>query len=121
MAITELYSGTVQVSASASEFSLVTQAYGSGASVTTDGIIQVFLDLNELQNGNIYDFKIKEKITSGGTQRTVHYETLAHAQGAAPGYAAPALVLMHGWDATLTLTNGGGSAQSIGWSIRQIA
>lgn len=116
MAISEPYSGNATISAT--EISIV-----SGTStlqvVTDDGLYQPFLDLNALADGDVFEFKIYEKVDSAATQRVVHYETLANAQGKALNYAAPSLLLIHGWDMTIKKLSG--TDRIIRWSIRKVA
>ena len=117
MAITELYTGTLTVSTT--ELSLV-----SGTSTlqsnTTAGVYQVFLDMNALANGDVFELRIKEKVTSAGTQRVIANFTLSDAFGADNAvWASPSLILMHGWDVTIDKTIG--TDRSIPYSIRQVA
>jgi hypothetical protein len=115
VAIAELYSGSETVSTT--EHSLTTDTAGPDVD-TTDGVIQVWLDLNALAKGDVYQFRIYEKVTSGGTQRVVFETRFANAQ-TAPIWVSPSLILMHGWDATLDKISGADAA--ITWSIRQVA
>jgi hypothetical protein len=117
MAITEVYTGTLTVSTT--ELSLVS---GTSVlqSVTDDGVYQVFLDLNAVANGDVFELRIKEKVTSAGTQRTIATFTLSDAFGADNAvWASPSLILMHGWDVTMDKTVG--TDRSIPYSIRRVA
>ena len=69
MAIAELYSGSATISTT--EISLVSGT-SSLQSDATDGIYQVFLDLNALANGDVFELKVKEKVRSADTQRVTH-------------------------------------------------
>jgi hypothetical protein len=117
MAITQAYVGSATVSTT--EFSLVNGSTTSADIGSSTGIYQLFMDLANMDDGTVYALKIKERVTSVSTQQTVHYETLAHAQGTAVNYATPALVLMHGYDFTFQLVTG--SATVVAWSIRKTA
>ena len=117
MALSEAYTGTN--GSWGTEYSL-TNASTSIAAQTTDGIYQVFLDLNALALGDTYEFRMYEKVRSSDTQRVAHISTFSHAQGAdnAIFMSIPAQ-LANGWDFTLKRT--AGSDRTITWSIRQIA
>lgn len=115
MAIAELYSGTETVSTT--EWSLTTDTSGPDVD-TTDGVFQCFLDLNALAKGDVYQFRVYEKVTSGGTQRVVFECRFANAQ-TAPVWVSPSLILLHGWDMTLDKISGADAA--ITWSIRQLS
>lgn len=114
MAITEAYTGTATISTA--EYSLP-NASTTLASITDDGVYQVFIDLNNLAVGDEYEIKIKEKVTSAGTQRTVY---TAYQDGVtAEPFVTPSLVLLHGWDVTMRKV--AGTDRSISWSIRKVA
>lgn len=115
MAFTELTSGSSTISAS--EVSLLS-ASTTLQSNTTDGILQVYLELNNFTDTEVYEFKIKEKVTSASTQRVVHYETLAFDPGTSENYVSPPIIVMHGWDATLKKLSG--TDRAIAWSIRLV-
>jgi hypothetical protein len=115
MAITELYSGTETVSTT--EWSMSTDTSGPDAD-TTDGVFQAFVELNNLAAGDIFVFRVYEKVLAASTQRLVFSARFAGVQGA-PVWASPSLVLMHGWD--MTLLRVAGSDRAISWSIRQVA
>ncbi len=114
MAIAELYTGTEAVGAT--EHSLTTDTSGPDAD-TTDGVFQVFLDLNDMVAGDQLQIRIYEKVTSSSTQRIVYEAILTGAQ-AQPVWASPSLILMHGWDVTLDALAG---TITVDWSIRQVA
>lgn len=114
MAISELYAVTETVSTT--EWSFTTDTAGPDAD-TTDGHIQGFFDLNALAAGDEFQFKVYEKIASGGTQRLVYQATLVGVQ-AEPLFVTPMLVLMHGWDMTWKKISG--TDRSIIGSIRSL-
>lgn len=115
MAISEAFTGTETVSTT--EWSLTTDTGGPDAE-TSDGVFQVFLDLNALAAGDLFEFKAYEKVLSGSTQRLVYSARFAGAQGA-PNWASPSLILINGWDMTLKKISG--TDRSIDWSIRKVA
>ena len=115
MAISEAYSGTETVTTT--EWSL-TGDDNSLAAITTDGIYQCFLDLNALAAGDLYVFRVYEKVLSGSTQRLVFSATFGGAQGE-PVWVSPSLILIHGWD--MALLKLAGTDRAIDWSIRSIA
>lgn len=85
---------------------------------TTDGVFQFVADLSAMVAGDIVELRIREKCRSTDTQRLAWYATYAHTQ-AQPLAVSPSLILLHGWDFTLTQTDGTGRA--FPWSIRRAA
>jgi len=114
MAISELYSGTEAVSTT--EHSMTTDTSGPDVD-TTDGVFQIFLDLSDMVAGDELQIRIYEKVRSGDTQRIVAQWSVFGAQ-ADPIWVSPALILMHGWDATLDAIAG---TITVLWSIRSVA
>lgn len=114
MAITELYTGTEAVTST--EWSL-TGDDNSLDAITTDGIFQAFLDLNALAAGDIFRFRIYEKVRGADTQRAIFEAFFANAQANA-NQVTPAMVLMNGWD--MSLFKVAGTDRTITWSIRQL-
>lgn len=114
MAIAELYTGSEAVSTT--EWSLTTDTAGPDAD-TTDGVFQVFLDLNDMVAGDQLQIRVYEKVTGSSTQRIVYEAILTGAQ-AQPVWVSPSLILMHGWDVTLEALAG---TITVDWSIRQVA
>ena len=90
---------------------------GVPTSQTADGIYQALLDLNALAGGDEFQFKIYEKVQSGGTQRLLLQANFVGGQSP-PIYTVPSIILLHGWD--MTLKKIAGSDRAIGWSIRQV-
>lgn len=115
MPIAELYSGTEAVSTT--EWSLTTDTAGPDVD-TTDGVFQVFVDLNALAAGDQYQIKVYEKTRSADTQRVVYQATLSGSQSE-PIWVSPSLILMHGWD--ITLKKLAGTDRTITWSVRQVS
>lgn len=115
MAISQAFSGTETVSTT--EHSLTTDTAGPDVD-TTDGIFQCFLDLSGLAAGDIFVFKVYEKVLSSSTQRVCYEVTFNGVQGA-PVWVSPSLILLHGWDMTLDKISG--TDRAIDWSIRSVA
>ena len=115
MAITEAYAGTETVTTT--EWSLTTDTAGPDAD-TNDGVYQCFLDLNALLKGDVFEFKVYEKVGAASTQRLVYSVRFANAQSE-PVWVGPSLVLLHGWDFTLKKISG--TDRAIDWSVRKIA
>lgn len=114
MAITQLYSGTEAVSTT--EHSLTTDTAGPGAD-TTDGVFQLFLDVNDMVLGDVLQIRCYEQCRSGDAQRKCFEAILRNVQ-ASPLWVSPSLILMHGWDFTLDALAG---TITVLWSIRQVA
>lgn len=115
MAIAEYKTGSATISTT--EYSIVTPGT-TLASDQTDGVFQVFIDFSALLSGDEYEVAVKEKATSGGTQKVIFKATIAGLQGS-PIWVSPSLILMHGWDVTIDKI--AGTDRSISWSIRQVA
>lgn len=115
MPISEAFTGTETVSTT--EWSLTTDTSGPDTT-TTDGVYQIFLDLNALAAGDVFEFKVYEKVLSSSTQRLIFVARFAGVQGS-PVWASPSLILLHGWDVTLKKISG--TDRAIDWSIRQVS
>lgn len=115
MAISEAFSGSETVGTT--EHSLTTDTAGPDVD-TTDGVFQCFLDLSALAKGDLYEFKVYEKVLSSSTQRVVYSVRFANAQSE-PIWVSPSLILIHGWDMTLDKISG--TDRAIDWSIRKVA
>lgn len=114
MAISEAFSGSETVSTT--EWSMTTDTAGPDTD-TNDGIYQAFIDLAALAAGDVFEFRVYEKVLSASTQRLVYSARFAGVQGA-PNWVSPSLILLHGWDATLKKI--AGTDRAIDWSIRKI-
>jgi hypothetical protein len=114
MAITEAFAGSEAVSTT--EHSLTTDTAGPDTE-TSDGVFQVFLDLNDMVAGDQLQVRIYEKVGSASTQRIV-YEAILSGVQASPVWVSPSLILMHGWDVTLDALAG---TITVDWSIRKVA
>lgn len=113
MAITVAYTGTATISTT--EYSLVNNST-TLASSTDVGVYQVFIDTTTMSADDSYSIQIKEKIVSGGTQKSIYTAILDGVQSSP--FVTPTLVLMLGWDVTMTLLTG--TAASIAWTIRKV-
>lgn len=113
MALSEAFSGSETVSTT--EHSLTTDTAGPDVE-TSDGVFQPVLDLSALAAGDVFVFKVYEKVLSGSTQRLLYSATFAGVQ-AQPNWAGPALILLHGWDFTLKKVSG--TDRNIDWSVRK--
>lgn len=115
MAISEAFSGSASISTTEYDLPSASTTLGSQ---TTDGVYQVFLDLNALTSTEEYRLRIYEKTRSSSTQFIVEEVIISGAQ-TQPVYVTPALLLLHGW--TVTLKKNQGTDRTIEWSIRQVA
>lgn len=115
MAITALYENSATISTT--EYSLTNNSTTIAAK-TDDGIFQCFLDLSAMVDGDQFALKVYEKVQSAGTQRLIDHRILTGVQ-AFPHTVLPSLILMHGWDITLTKISA--TDRAIAWSIRQIS
>lgn len=116
MAISEAFSGSASISTT--EYDLPS-ASTTKSSQTTDGIYQLFLNLNAMTSTESYRIRIYEKTISSGSQLVVEEVIVYGAQTTQPIYVTPALLLLHGWTFTVTLLQG--TAKTLEWSIRQVA
>lgn len=85
--------------------------------ITDDGVYQVFIDLANMTVTEQYEITVLEKVTSGGSQRTV-FQSVIFGAGT-PCWVSPSLILLHGWDVQVRKL--AGTDRSLSWSIRQVA
>jgi hypothetical protein len=86
---------------------------------TTAGEFQFFLDLNALTAGTTLKIRVKEKVISGGTIRTILRDFVTGVLATDDfGWASPKLLLINGWDFSIECS---ASTISIPWSIRKLA
>jgi hypothetical protein len=112
--VTESHTNTATISTS--EYSLPNNSAGVAA-ITTDGCFQAFVDFNAITAvADEFEFKLYEKIASGGTQRVIWAPISINKPEV---LVTPASLLLHGWD--MTVAKFVGTDASIPWSIRQIA
>lgn len=103
-------------SISTTEYSLVNNSTSIAAD-TTDGVYQLWLDLNALTATEEYELKGYEKVQGAGTQRMFMHAYILGVQSEA-NYVSPSVMLGNGWDWTLKKL--AGTDRTIGWSIRQV-
>jgi len=117
MAISEAFNGSASIGTT--EYDLPSASTTISAQ-TTDGIYQLFLDLNALTSTEEYRLRIYEKVQSSSTQRVVQEVIFSNAQTTEPVYVTPAILFLHGWTFTVK-QNFGAAARTINWSIRSVA
>jgi hypothetical protein len=116
MAITEAFSGTI-AALGATEYSCPNAAnYSAGSARTEDGVYQVFLDTSDMVAADELRIRIYEKCRAADTQRII-YESFINGV-MADTWVSPSLILLHGWDVTITAIAG---TIAVNWSIRQVA
>ena len=111
MAVTEHASGT-QVATLDTPHTLGTDPD------TTDGVFQLWVDVNAMARLDRTVFRVYEKVLSGGTQRLAANWVLTNEQFDKI-FVSPSLILLHGWKFELEQTDGTGA--SYPWSIRKVA
>lgn len=116
MAISEAFSGSATITTT--EYSCPFNAtYSAATSKTTSGVYQVFLDVADMIPGDQLQIRIYEKCRSADTQRVIYESVLTG--GMADSWVSPSLILMNGWDVTVTTL--AGTTIIVNWSIRQVA
>jgi hypothetical protein len=118
MAISEIYSGTELVT-TAEHY--LTSDTTSISAITTDGIFQLWLDVNDLAMGDILQIRVYEKCRGGspGDIQRVAFEWILRDTHAGELWVSPSLILMHGWDMSLDCL--AGTNVRVHWSIRSVA
>lgn len=117
MAIAEIYNNSATIGTT--EYDLPTNSTSAVSSQSSQGIYQVFLDLNTLTATEEYRLRIYEKVRSSSTQRVIEEIIISGSQSPQPVLVTPALLLKNGWSYTLKLNQG--TPRTIEWSIRQVA
>ena len=117
MSISQTYLNTGTISTT--EISLPNVAtYSSANSITTDGVYQIFIDVNALASGDEFQFKVYEAVLNNvGSQRVIYQANLAGPQSP-PVLVIPSLILTNFWDVTAKKISG--TDRILGWSIRQV-
>lgn len=88
------------------------------ASVTDDGVYQLWVDAYAMTKADEYEIRALETVEgSGGTQKTVHRITLLGVQTEIIVF--PSLILINGWD--FTIKKLAGTDRAFDASIRKIA
>lgn len=110
---TEAFTGTETVGTT--EHSMTTDTAGPDTE-TSDGYFHAVIDFTNMAAGDVFEWRLYEKVTSGASQVLSVVARFADAQGA-PLWFSPPLPLLHGWDMTLKKISG--TDRSITWSIRK--
>lgn len=117
MALTEAFSISA-VTIGVTEWSIVNNS-SSIATSTAAGWYCCLIDFGTaIAAGDTFEFKVYEKVLSGGTQRLVYSFPVTGVQSA-PIWPSPTLPLMWGWD--MTLKKLAGTDRAISASIRKAA
>lgn len=111
-----LFSQSAQT-VSTSEYSLSNNST-TIATNTTNALISVWIDVNNMVAGDEFELAIQEKAVSGGTQRRLVIAYLVGVQ-ADPLFVTAGFHVGVGWDVTLKRIAGADRAFS--WSIRSIS
>lgn len=115
--ISEAFAG-IEAALSTTEWSMpFDAAYAAGTNKTDDGVFQLFIDTSDMVAGDELRVRIYEKVQSSGTQRMIYQSSIFGVQSP-PSWVGPSLMLMHGWDMTITALVG---TISVEWSIRKAA
>lgn len=112
-----IYADGTKSSLSTTEWSMTTNTGGPDVD-TNAGVYQAFIDLHNLAAGDVFEFRVYEKVLSSSTQRLVFSASFAGAQGA-PNWVSPSLILYQGWDMTLIKISG--TDRDVDWSIRRVS
>ena len=117
MAITQLYSIS-SVAISTTPIS-IPSGTSSLSAISSAGVYQLWVDpiAAAMAKGDEFLIRIYEKTISSATQRLTFSATLADAQSEL--FVTPTLILMMGWD--MTLTKVAGTDRTFVASIRQVA
>lgn len=113
MAPTEAFTGSETVSTT--EWSMTTDTAGPDTE-TSDGVFELWLDVNAMALGDRFEVKLYEKVESGGTQREA--DSLVISNDIKPHRRIYLGMLMHGWDVTIKKL--AGTDRLIAWSIRKV-
>jgi hypothetical protein len=85
---------------------------------TTDEVLQLIIDtVTNPVAGDIFEFRLKDKVISSGSVKTLWVRQIAHAQ-AACFVADLVLVGLHAWEVTSKQTAGTG--RTLDWSLRRV-
>ena len=117
MAISEAH--VASVTSTTAELSLTGSTAGTTViqSQTTDGIYQLWVDFNAAASGDEFRIIAYEKVNAG-TQRIAYQTNLVGPQSP-PLFVLPSLILMDGWD--FTLTRMAGANRTVTASVRKVA
>lgn len=111
----QAYGGSATISTT--EYSLPRNANYNSASPqsASPNFYQSFIDGANIAAGDKFRLRVYEAASSGGTQRLA-YESYYGGAQSQPLIALPGLILLYGWD--VTLTRMAGSDRVFTWSIR---
>ena len=115
MAITEAFQNSATIGTS--EYFLAANSTTQGSGQTTDGVYQLFLDLNAVAAGDLFTIRAYDAISSGGTVRVIYIDNVTGPLDS-PMMVTPSLILLHKWDFSVQKISG--TDRSIAWSIRGI-
>lgn len=110
--------GTASEHASGSQACTLDTEHTLTGAETTAAVIQVWLDLVNMVQGDIGRVKIKGKARSGDTQRVLWQDSFGPAP-TDPLWVSPLIVVQHDWDVSIEQTDGTG--RTVPWSIRKLA
>lgn len=116
MAISQAFQASATIGAT--EYFLASASTSKTDQTANPGVFQLFVELNNLAAGDIFQVRCYERISSGGTARVVYQDNYTGPMDA-PMLATPTLILLHGWEFSLAKVSG--TDRSIAWSIRKVA
>lgn len=114
MAISESHTGSATIGTTVY---YLASASTTATPQTTDGVYQLFIDLENLAAGDIVQVCCWEKVTAAGSFEKVWIDNVTGPLDS-PHYVTPSLVLMHGWEFSLAKITG--TDRTLSWSIRKI-
>lgn len=115
MAIAESFQNSATIGVT--EHFLAANSTTQGSGQSTDALVELFLELNNLAAGDEFRVRAYDAISSAGTARIIAEWVIGGAQSA-PLWVTPTLVLLHKWDFSLAKLTG--TDRSIAWSIRTV-
>lgn len=96
------------------EWSLPRDAsYDSAQPQTGAGVYQFMLDLSAMGTGQSIRFRIYEKVRAALSQRVIYEANILGPQSV-PIWTSPIMILMHGWDATVSDASVSGAVRQVG-------
>lgn len=110
--LTEVFSGTAVISTV--QYSLTNDST-TIAENTEPGLYWLWVDVSDLEAGDVYEFFVLEEVVSGGPQQSLSIAIGADVDPT-PIICGP-FALINGWDFTAIRT--AGVNRSISWSIRR--
>ena len=116
---TELFAGSDTVTTATEESCANNTTLTTAQTVTTDGHVQLVLDLNDMVDGDKLRVRFYEKVQSSGARRVFWAPIISDGPGEEKIMYFPVFQLMHGWDITLEQIAGTANIV-IDWSIRSV-